>query len=182
MKHLKTSLLLIVISSQIIVDWNISSFWHILTFFWCYFAVPYKLTIINNNNYCCCCCCYNCYYFLLCVIEMQTSELICQSCNHLILLPTHLCIIFKISLMTYRTLATSNPPYLNHLIHCRQIPNHPILVHPPQFIFTNQSTDHRQSRLHLCLSCRLERPSPHHSSQLQHLNSSRVSWRPIYSG
>ena len=39
-------------------------------------------------------------------------------------LPIHLRIIFKISLITYRTLATSNPPYLNQLIHRRHIPNH----------------------------------------------------------
>ena len=39
-------------------------------------------------------------------------------------LPVHLCIIFKISLITFRTLATSNPPYLNQLIHRRHIPNH----------------------------------------------------------
>ena len=39
-------------------------------------------------------------------------------------LPIHLRIIFKISLITYRTLATSNPPYLNQFIHRRHIPNH----------------------------------------------------------
>ena len=39
-------------------------------------------------------------------------------------LPLHIRIIFKISLITYRTLATSNPPYLNQLIHRRHIPNH----------------------------------------------------------
>ena len=38
-------------------------------------------------------------------------------------LPIHLRIIFQISLITYRTLATTNPPYLNHLIHRRHIPN-----------------------------------------------------------
>ena len=31
-------------------------------------------------------------------------------------LPIHNRIIFKIALMTYRTLATSNPPYLQHLL------------------------------------------------------------------
>ena len=39
-------------------------------------------------------------------------------------LPIHLCITFKISLITYRTLAISNPPYFNNLIHRRQIPDH----------------------------------------------------------
>ena len=45
-------------------------------------------------------------------------------------------IIFKISLITYRTLATSNPPNLNHLIHlCRACclerpsPHHSVPTH-----------------------------------------------------
>ena len=77
-------------------------------------------------------------------------------------LPIHLRIIFKISLITYRTLATSNPSYLNQLIHRRQYSQ------PPSFILCNSSSPtssqiiHRQPRLHLCLTCHLERPSPHH--------------------
>ena len=77
-------------------------------------------------------------------------------------LPIHLRIIFKISLITYRTLATSNPPLSQ--------PTHspPPCAPPPSYILRNSSSPtslqiiHRQSRLHLCLACRLERPSPHH--------------------
>ena len=61
------------------------------------------------------------------VINLYNSS----SCHHVLLnptfnstdclkklhwLPIHNRIIFKIALMTYRTLATSNPPYLQHLI------------------------------------------------------------------
>ena len=39
-------------------------------------------------------------------------------------LPVHLRIIIKISLLVYCILATSNPPYPNHLFHLHEIPNH----------------------------------------------------------
>ena len=57
------------------------------------------------------------------------ERLILASLTQLHLFPIHLRIIFKISLITYRTLAASNPPYLNHLIHRRQIPT--IHLHQP---------------------------------------------------
>ena len=58
-------------------------------------------------------------------------------------LPIQLRIIFKISLITYHTLATSNPPYPTNSFTAAIFPT--TFVHPPQFIFTNQSTDHPSS-------------------------------------
>ena len=65
---------------------------------------------------------------------------------------------------------------LNHLSYSSHIqssisqPTHspPPYSQPPSFILRNSSSPtspqiiHRQSKLHLCLACRLERPSPHH--------------------
>ena len=65
---------------------------------------------------------------------------------------------------------------LNHLSHSSHIqpslsqPTHspPPYSQPPSFILCNSSSPtssqiiHRQPRLHLCLTCCLERPSPHH--------------------
>ena len=58
-------------------------------------------------------------------------------------LPIYLRINFKISLITYRTLATSNPPIST--VSFTAAKSLTTFIHPLQFIYTNQSIDHPSS-------------------------------------
>ena len=84
-------------------------------------------------------------------------------------LPIHNHMIFKVALLTYRTLATSNPPIS---IAAFSAATHLIFVHLPSFNYANLSTSHPYDRLLICLLCCLERStSPRKSSNISFFSS-----------